>query len=157
MTGAIPYLLIPVRNGNESNGRAYGTELTTSWQATDWWRLRLTYSFMNMKYTAPPGVRTDNAAYIPQQFSLNSGWNLGKHFQVDAWLRCVDEVRDGGIPSYVTADLRLAWKPGPAWEFSIVGQNLLDPRHPEYGRAFIEHGPLTEVQRSVYGKVTWKF
>lgn len=157
MTNTVPYLLIPVRTGNESTGQAYGTELTLNWQAAEWWRLRLSYSAMHMRFMAPPGVQTDNAAYIPQQLALNSGWNLGNHFQIDAWLRCVDEVRDGGIPAYVTADLRIAWKPREDWEISLVGQNLLDSQHPEYGRAFIEHGPLAEVQRSFYGKVTWRF
>jgi iron complex outermembrane receptor protein len=58
------------------------------------------------------------------------------------------------VPSYVSLDLRLGWHPTPNWEFAIVGQNLLDKRHPE----FLAAGAVgTEIPRSVYGKVTWKF
>jgi iron complex outermembrane recepter protein len=57
------------------------------------------------------------------------------------------------VPSYVSLDLRLGWRPVPNWELAIVGQNLLDKRHPEFG------APATrqEIPRSVYGKVTWSF
>jgi iron complex outermembrane receptor protein len=57
------------------------------------------------------------------------------------------------VPSYVALDLRLGWRPTPNWEFAIVGQNLLDRQHPEFG------APATrqEIPRSVYGKLTWRF
>ena len=40
------------------------------------------------------------------------------------------------------------------WELAVVGQNVLDNQHPEFGPA----GPLrAEVEQGVYGKVTWRF
>jgi hypothetical protein len=40
-------------------------------------------------------------------------------------------------------------------ELSVAGQNLLSPRHAEFQDA---NGQLhTLVQRSVFGKVTWRF
>ncbi|WP_172680378.1 hypothetical protein [Methylomonas koyamae] len=42
-----------------------------------------------------------------------------------------------------------------AVELALVGQNLLDNRHLEYIQ---ESFTLpTEVQRGVYGKITWEF
>jgi hypothetical protein len=39
-------------------------------------------------------------------------------------------------------------------EISLVGQNLLDRQHLEFGTA----SPATaEIERSFYGKVTWRF
>lgn len=60
----------------------------------------------------------------------------------------------GTVPSYERLDLRLGWRPTASWEFSLVGQNLLDDRHPEF---LSELGLATgQVQRSVYGKVTFR-
>jgi hypothetical protein len=39
----------------------------------------------------------------------------------------------------------------PEKELSITGQNLLQPHHAEFGG---EPGPLIQIKRSAYGKVT---
>jgi len=40
-------------------------------------------------------------------------------------------------------------------ELSVVGQNLLTPRHAEFADTqSLDH---TLVERSVFGKVTWRF
>jgi iron complex outermembrane receptor protein len=58
------------------------------------------------------------------------------------------------VPSYFELDTRLAWHAGERLELSIVGQNLLHNHHPEYGQP----GPMrVEIQRSVYGKVAWRY
>ena len=37
----------------------------------------------------------------------------------------------------------------------LVGQNLVDNRHPEYANGL--GGATLEVERSVYGKITFRF
>jgi iron complex outermembrane receptor protein len=59
------------------------------------------------------------------------------------------------VPQYFSLDLRLAWKPRTNLEFSVVGQDLLNGEHLEYGPTL--QSQTTEVGRSVYGKVTWTF
>jgi iron complex outermembrane receptor protein len=68
----------------------------------------------------------------------------------------VDELPSQDMDSYITLDVRLGWKVRENVELSVVGQNLLDDRHPEYEPEFIDTIP-TEVERSVYGKVMWQF
>jgi iron complex outermembrane receptor protein len=58
------------------------------------------------------------------------------------------------VPSYFELDVRLAWHPTKNLELSVVGQNLLHDRHPEYG---YPDATREEIKRSVYGKVTWQF
>ena len=48
---------------------------------------------------------------------------------------------------------RLAWWPRTDLELSIVGQNLWDHRHPEFGTPGARHS----IPRSVFGKVSWWF
>ena len=67
--------------------------------------------------------------------------------------RYVSEIANQNVPGYCELDVRLAWQPRPNLELSIVGRNLLHDRHAEFGV------PATrqEVERGVYGKVTWHF
>jgi iron complex outermembrane receptor protein len=57
------------------------------------------------------------------------------------------------VPSYVTFDVRLAWWWKDNLEISIVGQNLWDNQHPEFGAAATRE----EIPRSVFGKIAWRF
>ena len=61
--------------------------------------------------------------------------------------RYVDSLpRD--VPSYISMDVRMAWH-YRNWEVSIVGQNLFDDRHPEFG--------TLEIPRSVYGRISFRW
>ncbi len=82
--------------------------------------------------------------------------NLGKNIEADAWLRYVDGFDNGGVPSYFTLDLKLAWRPIKNLELALVGQNLLEDRHQEF-RPEQFSTQVYEMQRGVYGKLTWQF
>ncbi len=76
--------------------------------------------------------------------------------EFDLWLRFVDDLPALNVDRSVTLDARLAWKPWKNWEFSIVGQNLLDQKHIEMTPDFL--GTIeAEIERSVYGKVVFRF
>ena len=76
--------------------------------------------------------------------------------ELDLWARYVDRLPAFDISSYVTIDARLAWMPTDGLEVALVGQNLIDDQHPEFEPEFL--GTVaTEVQRSVYAKITWQF
>lgn len=82
--------------------------------------------------------------------------DLPKNIELDTFLRYVDDLPEFNIDSYVELDMRLGWKPIKNLELSLVGQNLLNKSHPEFiDTSFVL--PATEVERSVYGKVVWKF
>jgi hypothetical protein len=51
-----------------------------------------------------------------------------------------------------TMDLRLGWRPSDCIKAAIVGQNLLAAHHFEF---FGADAPATEVDRRLYGTVTW--
>jgi iron complex outermembrane receptor protein len=85
-----------------------------------------------------------------------------RDIEIDGGLRWVDKLiaNDNGVPatvpSYFEMDVRLGWHPVPKLEFAIVGQNLLHARHPEYG--LVDTVSYREdIQRSVYGKVSYRW
>ena len=98
------------------------------------------------------------------QLSLRSGFSLPHQVSLDLWFRYVDRILAGypdirlGQPvnDYATLDTRLAWKPHPDLELSLMGQNLLDNRHIEFiQEAYAPN--QTQIPRSIYFKVDWRF
>ena len=81
--------------------------------------------------------------------------NLPANVQFDSVLRYVDDLDQRGplVRAYLTLDMRLAWRPNKNWELALIGQNLLDPQHPEFG----ERSTRQEIPRNIFGKVTWHF
>jgi iron complex outermembrane receptor protein len=60
------------------------------------------------------------------------------------------------IDSYVALDVRLAWRPAPNVELSLIGRNLLDASHPEF-LSELSDIPLIDVERSVLARIEWRF
>ena len=88
------------------------------------------------------------------QVYLQSSWDLPNNIQFDLMGRYVEGLSGftPEVPSYISLDARLAWKPRPGLELAVVGQNLLDNHHAEYGGS-----PSVEIRRSVYATIayTW--
>ena len=148
-------LIVPIDWVNAVDGHTYGVELALGWQPVDHWRLQGSYTSFKSDVVVAPGVRGDSGASPEHKFGLRSTVNLGSHWEWDTGLRFVGKLKSVSVPEYLELDLRLAWKPTANWEVALVGQNLLHEMHLESPRGL---SPLlSEVPRSVYGKVTWKF
>jgi len=63
---------------------------------------------------------------------------------------------ENAIPAYVTLDARLAWRPIRNLELSVVGQNLLDSKHPEFQQEILP-ALRAQIPRSVYVQFDWQF
>jgi iron complex outermembrane recepter protein len=147
---------------NKLSGETYGGELSLNYQPASWWRLRAGYSllFMNL-HRVDGGQSAASERWIerssPQnQFILRSSMDLPRNFEFDATLRYVDSLPALNVDSYVVLDLRLGWRPSEHVELSIVAQNLFDRQHREFAPTTVATGS-TEVESSIYGKVTIRF
>ena len=140
---------------------SYGIEISAELDMTQSWKVSAWYSFLRLHYQADPGAVVQgnvmNRAYPINQAFLMSSWDLGHDVQFDLLGRYVDSLPSVDVPHYVSLDARLAWHPRPQMEISVVGQNLLDSHHPEYGTSVFSGEIPTEVQRGVYGMLTWKY
>jgi iron complex outermembrane receptor protein len=93
-----------------------------------------------------------------RQFQVRSSVDLTRRLEWDASVGYVSALRDEGLgptPGYTRVETRLGWKVGEFIEISIVGQNLLRPGHAEFPDFYPVHH--TQVERSIFGKVTWRF
>jgi iron complex outermembrane receptor protein len=149
---------IPITLGNGLEGHTYGAELAAVYQVSDRWRLRGGYTFLHKELSLKPGSADLNGGRAESndpehQFLIQSSADLPGRLELDAVLRFVDALPDPEVPSYAGLDLRLGWRATEHLELAVVGQNLLHEQHAE----FIPSSPSPrEVQRGVYGKVTWR-
>ena len=96
------------------------------------------------------------------QVYLQSSWDLTKEWEFDLMGRYVDSLSNfpsaapRRVPSYISMDARLGWRPNKNWELSVVGQNLLDSHHLEFGGNQFLSAPLIELQRGVYAMAVWR-
>jgi iron complex outermembrane recepter protein len=147
---------------NVLEGESYGGEIAANFQAADWWRWRASYSLLELQIhtkSNPPdsnGERNIEGASPHHQFTISSSMDLPAGFGFDWAVRYVDRLPAYDIDSYVALDVRLSWRPRANLEIAIIGQNLLDNQHPEFVPTSIRT-QSTEVERSVYGKMTWRF
>lgn len=155
-----PHLLIPLTVDNKLRATTYGMELALDWRAREWWQLQTSYTFLAMEMRATDSndpTRDSVPGQNPRHLvSARSLMTLPGNLEFDLWGRYVSALSSLGIPSYLTLDTRLAWKPTKHWEFAVVGQNLLDPEHPEFSPNFIPQIRM-EVQRGAYVKATWRY
>lgn len=165
---AVPaYVETITRTDNSGGGETCGGELSLTWQPVDSWRLRGTYSILESDLDAAGGSTQISVAAPEHQVSLRSSLDLTRDIEFDVWLRYVGEVDHAGagipgsavpanVPDYITFDVRLAWRPVKDLELSVVGQNLASSPHREFNPSYYST-EATQVSRSVFGKVTWKF
>jgi len=156
-----PHVLIPVSDGNDMKGHTYGAEVSVDWRPMSWWRLRAMYAFLEIDLGLKGGVldpiSIEAEGNDPEQRAqLWSSFDLARNVALDAILRYEDRLPSLGIDDYLNLDLRVAWRPTTDLEVALVGQNLLDDRHAEFSSPFLTVVP-TQVQRGVYGKLTWRF
>ncbi len=153
-------MILPLVEANRFDAQTYGFEWTASWELTKQWRLGGSYSFIRGWDSLDPGMQIlpgIGSAYQgpSNQVRLQSYWSPLPGWQLDAFLRYVDRLEE--VPDYVTMDLRLGWRPRKNVEFSVVGQNLFSPAHTEAAASSFYSEPGYEIERAVFGKVTWTY
>lgn len=154
-----PHYLLPARFGNGLMGYTKGVEVAPQWSPAKFWRLTGSYSFLHMNIGRAPG--SGDVGSFPQingsspqhQVTLQSDFDLSKTVQLDIGYRYVSGLPYFNISGYSTGNARLAWRFTPRMEISMVGENLLQPYHFEYGG---EPGsPLVGIKRSAYAMIRW--
>jgi iron complex outermembrane receptor protein len=143
----IPFVFVDDADGR-NDAYALGGEVAAHWNVSEAWRLSGSYGRLESTY--------NEGKSPPNQVKCISSWDLGSHWQFDATLRYVDYLASMEVPSYLTMDCRLAWQPRKNVEFAVIGRNLLQEHHWEFGPTNYPYY-VTEVSRSVFGKVTWTY
>jgi iron complex outermembrane receptor protein len=153
------HLMIPYNFANNESGSSYGAEATVEWKPLESWRLTANYTWLQMELH-PSG--TLGRGSPEQQFSLRSYVDLPWDLEFNAFASYTDSIESLNktgtttpIPSHIRFDAGLIWHASDNLEIGLWGQNLLDSQHPEFSSQ--NTTAITEIPRSVVGKVTWRF
>jgi iron complex outermembrane recepter protein len=161
-TALQPYTEIPIYQGNRVHGSTDGLELSTKIRVTDQWTLSPGYALLRMDLHNDPGspdtsTVPDTEGSSPRhQAQLRSALNLSRSLSWNVAAYFVDRLPAQQVPSYTRLDTQLNWQPTPAIALSLVGQNLLRDRHVE-SMEILTSVNSSQMQRSAYVKITWKF
>jgi iron complex outermembrane receptor protein len=150
-------VITPVTFGNGLEGNSYGAELSADLRPAPWWRVTGHYSQVRIHLSRSPGSRDAQErryeGMTPRhQIQAQTSFDLPGRWSLDALARRISELSAGPIPSYATADVRLAWQVTPQLEVAFVGQDLARGQHPEWTSA----GGNVGIERSGYVKITWR-
>jgi len=159
---ANPVVELPLVFDNKLDGTTYGIEVAASWQVTDWWRLLGTYSGIQIdmdpdKDSTDTGTGDTIEGSTPTHMAtLRSQMDLPGNLELDGSVFWMENLPALSVPSHVGVDLRIGWKPVDHLELALVGRNLQETRHQEFGGTTLIRS-AAKIDRSIYGKVTWTY
>lgn len=160
-TVPLAHTLVPFFKRNKLEAESYGGEVAATWNVTKDWKLNAGYSLLQIQaHRTDGGTDTGTEGEIEgnsphNQFNLRSYLNLRDDLEFDLLVNYVDSLPATDIHSYIRLDARICWHIKKSVELSIVAQNLLDNRHLEFGPG--EMTDNSEVERSIFAKLTWRF
>jgi iron complex outermembrane receptor protein len=164
---APPHFLLPAEFGNGLVGTTEGGEIAAEWRPLGFWRLRGSYSFLEMhiekgRNSLDIGTAAGIQGSSPQhQVELQSGFDLAKSLKFDIAYRYVSSLpgqAPNGCPdlyvrSYSTADATIRWRFTKNFRLTVAGQNLVQPQHVEFAG---DPGPGVGIKRSAYVEITYE-
>lgn len=151
-------LLIGFQYRNGIRGTTDGFEVAPEWQPLSWWRFKAAWSYLHVNLDDVPGfdypltLTTLHGSSPNSQVVARSLIDLPGHFEFDQIFRYIGALPAQGVEAYETGDVRFGRHLSPGLDVSVVGQNLLQPHHEEFG---ISPGPNVGIKRGIYAKLVW--
>jgi iron complex outermembrane receptor protein len=142
---------------NMADGRTRGIETWATWQAGKTWRLSGGGVVQRVETALDAGSKdasgtTGLATSDPSHYwMLRSSHDLADGQELDLTLRYVGALQKPAVPAYTALDLRYGWHLRKGLELSLIGRNLFDPHHAEFGAAGARH----DYERAVLLKLVW--
>ena len=142
---------------NMAEADTYGMEVWGSWQPFLNWRLHGGLALQKIDVELKPGSMdfsntTGLANGDPELSSIiRSTYSISDRVELNTTLRHVTKVEGFELPAYTALDMHISWALTPTLDLSVVGQNLLDSHHSEFGAA----PGRSEFERSIFAKLVW--
>lgn len=150
------HFLIPIMFTNNMKGKTTGFESTLNWNINEDLKFSANYTYLHMSLDAiDPNHEGAEKLFPRHQASIKVFWNINDRWTLDTSSTYVDELAASNVDRYVSLNINLGGKISDNLRFNVVGQNLTDNSQNEFGSiADINTG---EIERSIFGKLTWQF
>ncbi|HEY3705438.1 MAG TPA: TonB-dependent receptor [Terracidiphilus sp.] len=152
------HILIPAQFGNGLVATTGGLEVAPEWRPRPWWRLRGSYSYLDLHVMRATNSKDIGTARVFQGSSpgnraiLQTGFDLPHSINADIQARYVGELPGIQVAAYWSGDATIRWNPGRHIHLTAVGQNLLQPHHVEF---VYDPGPAVGIRRGFYGSISF--
>jgi iron complex outermembrane receptor protein len=149
----------PIVVGNTLNGRSQGVELAGSLQPLPMWRIRASYTFLDVSITKDIDSRdigggASEANDPSHLFGFRTDVDLPRRVELSLFLRSIGALPNPRVPGYTELNGRLGWRATRNFDVAIAGQDLLHDHHPEFGAA----APFrVEFERSIRVQATFRY
>lgn len=148
---------------NAIKGTTRGVEGWANYQVMPDWLLSAGFLHSSQNLEMKEGYAYDanginSLGSDPNTWQLRSLFNLSPISEFDVTVRHVNAVTMYELPAYTAVDCRLGWQINPNIDLSLVGQNLFDSSHAEFGEkiTIISKIERNEYPRSVLLKLVWQ-
>ena len=149
-----PHLLLPIIFTNYQRGQTYGIETALNWTATQNLKLGLSFSTLRKDLTATGPIREGTGRVDPeQQAGAKIFWTINNSWTLDSQVSYVDDLPGMKVDSYTRLDINLGGRLSKNLRINLVGQNILEKQHREFGE--VGDLNLAEIERSIFAKLTW--
>jgi iron complex outermembrane receptor protein len=163
LDAATGQIIVPLLTENLIDGHATGLEGLVQYSPVEWWRLSVSYSYIQMSLTPLgadfnrnrfyAGSTPRNQAGVQSYFDLPHNVELYGGLRVLSAIETLPEVVNGsGDPGYQELDLNAIWHATAHLELSLEGRSLLHANHVEFGAP----DERSAIDRSVFGRMTWE-
>jgi iron complex outermembrane recepter protein len=139
-------------------GNTDGAEFSPNWQVRSWMQLSGSYSYLTMNFVSTAGPFGASVAHNfthagpHHRVVFTPRIDLPGKFEIDPTYRYEGAIApdsNNPVRAYQTFDFRVGRSLGNRLDFSVIGQNLLQPHH-------VEGSSQLGIRRGVYAKLTWK-
>jgi iron complex outermembrane recepter protein len=147
-----------VQWANGIRGSTAGGEIAPDWKVAPWLEVKASHSYLNLDLENKPGstdtgtVQKDQGSSPRHEFVLWPQFNLPKGLEFDPTYRYVSALPALLVRGYSTMDVDFGCRFAGQVELSVVGENLFQPKHAEFGG---DPGGSIGIRRSVYAKIIW--
>ncbi|HEY1580985.1 MAG TPA: TonB-dependent receptor [Terracidiphilus sp.] len=143
---------------NALKGDAAGGEIELVWKPVNWVEVKGSYSYLHLYVHDKPGFTddqntvSDNGSSPHHQTVIQAQLNIPKGFELDPTFRHVSSLPAEKVTAYSTGDIRFGWHAKRNWEIAVVGRNLMQPHHSEFGS---DVDTIVGIKREAYAKIMW--
>jgi iron complex outermembrane receptor protein len=154
---------ITIEYENQISGSTAGIEVAPHFDLTPWWRVNLSYSYLNSNFqaagatsdiSASGSVNTYEKSSPKHDLVIQSKIDLPAQFKFDQVYRFISALPAQKVQAYQTMDLRLGRSLGRDLSFQVVGQNLFQNVHDEWGTGD-PNQPVIGIYRAAYVKLSF--
>ena len=156
-----PYTVLPTITASKIRGETHGAELLLTTNVSKGWKVVAGYTrfAIHLHAAANSGdhqTAPETEGSSPrQQFQFHSLWDVSRKLKCDTALYFTSRLPGPEVPQFTRVDFHILWQLSKNLELSAGGQNLLDPRHFEFGSGDLVNA--APVGRNIFSQLTWRY